>query len=97
MSSTMQSFSNGDTAGRTASPMRSMWGRLLWKDAREVLPIWITLLFSAMLCLSVTVWMVNSDTAHIAPLYISGHTFIALISVITGVFLMARCCWAASA
>jgi len=66
-----------------------MWGRLLWKDAREIVPVWITLILAAVLCLSVSLWMVNSNIAHIAPLYISGHTFIALISVITGVFLLA--------
>jgi len=65
-----------------------MRGRLLWKNAREIVPIWVTLMFAAVLCLSVTLWMVNSKIAHIAPLYISGHTFIALFSVITGVFLL---------
>ena len=84
MSSTMESF----PANETSPSSRSMWGRLLWKDAREVVPIWITLLLAAMLCLAVTLWMVSKDFAHIAPLYISGHTFIALISVITGVYLL---------
>ncbi|MFT5303618.1 MAG: hypothetical protein ACI814_004438, partial [Mariniblastus sp.] len=69
--------------------MRSMWGRLLWKDAREVIPIWGTLLIAAILCLVVAWAMVYSNRVHIAPLYISGHTFIALCSVITGVFLVA--------
>ena len=89
MNSTIESFPKGSSSVPTASPTRSMWGRLLWKDAREVVPIWVTLLLAAMLCLSVSLWMVNSNIAHIAPMFISGHTFIALISVITGVFLLA--------
>ncbi len=90
MSSATNSFTMGRATANTTNPTRAMWGRLLWKDAREIVPIWITLLLAAMLCLSVSCWMVNSRTAHIAPLYISGHTFIALIGVITGVFLLAN-------
>lgn len=88
MSSTIELYSPNKPAHKTTSA-RSIWGRMLWKDAREVMPIWVTLLSAATLCLAVTLWMVNSKIAHIAPLYISGHTFIALISVITGVFLLA--------
>ena len=90
MSSATNSFAMERTTVKTTSPMGTMWGRLLWKDAREIVPIWITLLLAAMLCLSVSWWMVNSKMAHISPLYISGHTFIALIGVITGVFLLAN-------
>ena len=89
MSASMDSLPTHGASATAASALRVMWGRLLWKGAREVVPIWLTLLLSALLCLSVTAWMVNKDFAHIAPLYISGHTFIALISVITGVFLFA--------
>lgn len=87
MSASMDSFTTSDASATSA--LRSMWSRLLWKDAREIVPIWITLLFAAVLCLIVTWLSVRSDYAHIAPLYISGHTFIALCSVITGVFLFA--------
>jgi len=90
MSSAIEPYPINNKATRPTSPLGSMWGRLLWKDAREVVPVWITLLLAAILCLAVSVWMVNSSSAHIAPLYISAHTFIALISVITGVFLLAN-------
>ena len=89
MSASMESLPTQSASVTSASALRSMWGRLLWKDVREVVPIWLTLLFAAMLCLTVTWWMVNRSSAHIAPLYISAHTFIALCSVITGVFLFA--------
>ena len=91
MSST---FESQPTAGKKPAAISSLlgspWGRLLWKDAREIVPVWITLSLAAVLCLLVTFWMVNREIAHIAPLYISGHTFIALCSVITGVFLLAN-------
>lgn len=88
MSSSIESYSPSKPTRKTTS-IQSMRGRLLWKDAREIVPIWVTLLLAAVLCLSVTLWMVSNKSAHISPLYISGHTFIALISVITGVFLLA--------
>ena len=91
MSSTFQSQSTeGKSPPALSSFLDSPWGRLLWKDAREIVPVWVTLVFAAVLCLLVTFWMVNREAVSIVPLYISGHTFIALCSVITGVFLLAN-------
>ena len=91
MSSTFQSQPTvSNKPSGLSSFLNSSWGRLLWKDAREIVPIWITLFLAAILCVMVTFWMVNRGNASITPLYINGHTFIALCSVITGVFLLAN-------
>lgn len=91
MSTILKGSKSQPNAGNSESTMfGGPWGRLLWKDTREIFLLWITLTIAAVLCLVVTFWMVSDPLAHIAPLYISGHTFIGLCSVITGVFLLAN-------
>ena len=83
--------SRRDLADRTGllPSTQIILGRLFWKDARQIFPVWLTLLFAAILCLLVAFLMINNGRAHIAPMFVSGHTFVALCSVITGVFLFA--------
>ena len=71
----------------------AVWKRLLWKDFRELLPIWLTVLFGSAVCL----FLINLGPltggghhgGYRLPTLICCQSFAVLVSVITGVLLFA--------
>ena len=77
-----------DRPSATVSSL-SVWKRMLWKDFRELLPIWIILLAVTGFCLWITSEFVKTNFYDASALYLCGETFIAIFCVATGVFLFA--------
>ena len=71
----------------------SIWKRLLWKDIRELLPIWITVLFGA----AISLFLINlgpltgdrNTGGYALPTLICCQSFAVLVCVINGVLLFA--------
>lgn len=74
-------------AGRINSA--AVWKRMLWKDGRELSPIWVILLLVAGICLWITSELVKARFYDAAAVHLCGQTFIAIFCIATGVFLFA--------
>ena len=74
--------------------LSGIWKRLLWKDLRELLPIWVTLLLGAVVCAGLLVMSSQNNQAVMASLtrhtIVSGiQAFAIMASFTTGVLLFA--------
>lgn len=72
---------------RMTSP--AVWKRMLWKDGRELSPIWIILLLVTGICLWMTGGMVKARFYDASAVHLCGQTFIAIFCIASGVLLFA--------
>ncbi len=77
--------SSANQGGQLSTPVR----RLLWKDARELVPIWLAVALATGLTLALTFWSTNVTHASLSPLYLAAHTLIGFFALVTEICLFA--------